>query len=129
MTMENTIHLSNEARALIEKYLVTFAPGEDTTYRQPSNYADTVFLVLDMIKTCVLALGEGRNHGMPGIPQPEVNVSGVLAATLKLLPIEEFNLLDILRESVRNPPASQTVLDDDFCIENIFLTPPPGILN
>jgi hypothetical protein len=129
--MEQPIQLSPQTRVLIQKHLVMFAPKDNAGgHKQPSNYTDTVYLVLDMIKTSILALGEGRNHGMPGIPQPEVNVSGVLTAVLKLLPLEEFNLLDLLREAVANESSGSNEPDlDNFELSNYFLTPPHELLN
>lgn len=118
-------------RTFVEKHLVLFSNTDDSKSKLPlgvSCYADAAHLVADMLKTCILALGEGRNHGMPGIPQPEVNVSGVLSLVLELLPIEEFNLLDILLEAASSEDTVQ-YKDDDFCIENFLLSPPPGLLN
>lgn len=129
--MEQPIQLSPQARAMIQKHLVMFASSSNaSSHLQTANYTDTIYLALDLIKTSILALGEGRNHGLPGIPQPEVNVSGVLTAVIKLLPLEEFNLLDLLREAVAIEPISGTDQDlDNFALSNYFLNPPQELLN
>lgn len=96
----------------------------DSLSLRVSGYADVMYLISDIVKVCILALGDGENHGNRNIPEPSSNISGVLGIILDLIPYEEIDLLDRLREAVLNETEITEVEADDFILETIFLTPP-----
>ena len=60
-------------------------------------YLETSFMISNLLKVCILAL---YTDGSPGksIPQPTHNVQEVLKYILELIPLEEMELLDELRD-------------------------------
>lgn len=89
----------------------------DTVQLNVSGYGDVMHLISDIVKVCMLAL-EGETS-CKRIPEPNVNISGVLGIILDLIPYEEAELLDAIRESVLNPIAA-----DDWIEDNLFLRVP-----
>lgn len=126
--MDN-LHLPEPLRALAKDHFVLLHRENpdhrrDTLELRVSGYADILYLVNDIVKVCILALGDGENHD-DRIPQPEVNVSGVLRIILDLLPYEEFDLLDKIREAVLDPAVeASSEWDDDTLLKSISLVMP-----
>jgi hypothetical protein len=87
-----------------------------------SGYEDVMHLVSDIVKVCILAL-EGETSYLR-IPEPTHNICGVLAIVLDLIPYEEAGLLDMIREQMLYPSEVETKEEQDFLIENYYLSPP-----
>jgi len=127
--MKNTIHLTESFRNLAKGNLVLLEPEnnkekQDTARLTVSGYVDVMYLITDIVKTCIVALeqepGSGSPHGA------NKSISHLLSIILDLIPYEEADLLDVIREALLQP-IEET--DDDWLVENIFLTPPAALLN
>lgn len=136
--MTNQIsYLPPALRELAQKHFVLLESNDDnkrnTIQFNLSGYSEVMSLIADFVKVCILALEAGENGATSHIPEPYVNISGVLAVILDLLPYEEADLLDLLRELVLQPDHLQPIeeiqqVDDQFLLENIFLTVPKELL-
>src|SRR6478609_7214463 len=93
----------------------------DTVQINLSGYADVMYLMADIVKVCMLAL-EGETS-CNRIPEPNTNISGVLGILLDLIPYEEADLLDMLREAVLNP------VTEELLEENLYLIMPSELIN
>ena len=89
-----------------------------------SGYSDVMFLIADIVKTCLLALEGAETENCSRIPGPTSNIGGVLGIVLDLLPYEEMDLLDKIRDAVLEPKA---VPEEEFILENLFLTMPTSL--
>ena len=131
--MTNQIkHLPPELRQMAEKHFVllesqNIKKKRDTIQLNLSGYSDVMFLIADIVKVCILAL-EG-DTSCNRIPEPTTNISGVLGIILDLVPYEEADLLDHLREAVLQPTEEQTEEREDYILENLFLTLPTSFQN
>lgn len=92
-----------------------------------SGYSDVMFLIADIVKTCLLALEGAETENCSRIPGPNTNISGVLGIVLDLLPYEEMDFIDKIREAVLHPADAEDVDNDGFVLENIFLTLPASL--
>jgi len=81
-----------------------------------------MFLMADIVKVCMLAL-EGETSSSR-IPEPVTNISGVLGIILDLIPYEEAELLDTIRQQLLNPSQPQ---EDEILLENYCLIPPTAL--
>ena len=136
--METNIHMPEQLRELAKKHFVMLESHNvikkcDTLQLRLSGYADVMYLISDIVKTCILALNDGGSNYNRNIPEPDTNISGVLGIILDLVPYEEADLLDKLRESVLNPSTAESdtafSVDDEILYENLFLSPPAEQLN
>jgi len=131
--MNNQIkHLPPELRQIAEKHFVllesqNIKKKRDTIQLNLSGYSDVMFLIADIVKVCILAL-EG-DTSCNRIPEPTTNISGVLGIILDLVPYEEADFLDHLREAVLQPTEEQTEELEDYILENLFLTLPTSFQN
>lgn len=121
-------HLPLPLRELAAKHFVlleskNIARKRDTIELNLSGYSDVMFLVADIVKVCILAL-DGENNTGAHIPEPSTNIIGVLSIILDLLPYEEADLLDHIREAVLQPTEEPTEEREDYILENLFLTLP-----
>ena len=91
-----------------------------------SGYSDVMFLIADIVKVSILALDGAQIESSSRIPEPTTNISGVLGIILDLLPYEEADLLDHIREVVLQP-ETQTEEIEEYFLENIFLTIPASL--
>ncbi len=129
--MTNQItHLPSDLREMAAKHFVlleskNIAKKRDTISLNLSGYSDVMFLVADIVKVCILALESEPIEGR--IPEPTTNISGVLSIILDLLPYEEADLLDHIREAVLQPNETHTEEPEHFILENIFLMPPTSL--
>lgn len=96
----------------------------DTVELNISGYADVMYLMADIVKVCMLALESNTSSNR--IPEPETNISGVLGIVLDLIPYEEADFLDTIREIILNPTQDTY---DDLLIENFFLQLPTQLLD
>ena len=92
----------------------------DAVALQLSGYSDIMFLIADLVKVCILAL-ESEAIGVR-IPEPTTKISGVLSIILDLLPYEEADLLDHIREAVLQ--TAEIPPKEEYILENLFLTVP-----
>lgn len=125
--------LPPELRDLAAKYFVLLESQNvkkkrDTIQLNLSGYSDVMFLIADIVKVSILALEAGEHGGSAHIPEPSTNIAGVLGVILDLIPYEEADLLDYIRESVLQPEEATLILTD-FIEENIFLSPPSQLVN
>jgi hypothetical protein len=124
--MTQTIHqLPPALRQMAEKHFVLLesknrAKKRDTLSLHLSGYSDVMFLIADIVKVSLLALD--CESSSTRIPEPNANISGVLSIILDLLPYEEAELLDQIREAVLQP--TEAPLMEEYLLENIFLTVP-----
>jgi hypothetical protein len=96
------------------------AQKRDAVALHLSGYSDVMFLIADIVKVSLLALD--CETGSTRIPEPNANISGVLGIILDLLPYEEAELLDRIREAVLQPTEPPPM--EEYLLENIFLTVP-----
>ena len=125
-------HLPEPLRQLAEKHFVllesqNIKKKRDTIQLNLSGYSDVMFLIADIVKVCILAL-EG-DTSCNRIPEPTTNISGVLGIILDLVPYEEADLLDHIREAVLQPTDEPTEDRADNILENLFLTLPISFQN
>jgi hypothetical protein len=124
--MTKTItHLPPTLRQMAEKHFVLLesknkAKKRDVVALNLSGYSDVMFLIADIVKVSLLALEFETSSTR--IPEPNINISGVLSIILDLLPYEEAELLDCIREAVLEP--AETPSTEEYLLENIFLTVP-----
>jgi hypothetical protein len=124
--MKTEIKLPDSLRELAAKHFVLLEPvnvakKRDTISLHLSGYSDAMYMVADIVKVCILALGDDNSHSSAHIPEPTTNISGVLSIILDLIPYEEIDLLDKIREAVLNPKPTEE--DWDFILESISLNP------
>jgi hypothetical protein len=124
MTKTNT-HLPPALRQMAEKHFVLLesknrAKKRDAVALNLSGYSDVMFLIADIVKVSLLALE--FETSCTRIPEPNANISGVLSIILDLLPYEEAELLDHIREAVLQPIEPPPM--EEYLLENIFLTVP-----
>ncbi|MDD5149526.1 MAG: hypothetical protein PHC28_03460 [Flavobacterium sp.] len=112
-------------RQMAEKHFVLLesknrAKKRDAVQLNLSGYSDVMFLIADIVKVSLLALEFETSSTR--IPEPNTNISGVLSIILDLLPYEEAELLDQIREAILQP--TEIPPTEDYLLENIFLTVP-----
>ena len=71
------------------------------TYRVDS-YLDLMFLIINLIKVCIVALEENEQLCDLEVPNPKYNVMEVLRFVTQLIPSEELALVDKLSELLEN---------------------------
>ena len=126
--MNNQIkHLPPELSQMAEKHFVLLESQNnkkkrDTIQLNLSGYSDLMYLIADITKVCMLAMEYETNFSR--IQEPMSNISGVLGIILDLIPYEEADLLDHLREAVLQPTDEQLEDREDYILENLFLTLP-----
>lgn len=123
--MDRITYLPDNLRQMAEKHFVLLESQNvkkkrDTIQLNLSGYSDVMFLIADIVKVCILAL-EGETS-CKRIPEPTTNISGVLGIILDLIPYEEADLLDHIREAVLQPADEPTEDREDYILENIFLS-------
>lgn len=125
--MKTLTHLPQPLRELATKHFALLESqnpkkGLDTLQLNLSGYSDVMFLMADIVKVCMLAL-EGETSSSR-IPEPATNISGVLGIILDLIPYEEAELLDTIRQQLLNPSQPQ---EDEILLENYCLIPPTSL--
>ena len=130
--MTNQItNLPSALREIAAKHFVlleskNIAKKRDVIELNLSGYSDVMFLIADIVKVSIMALDGAQIESSSRIPEPTTNISGVLGIILDLLPYEEADLLDHIREVVLQP-ETQTEEIEEYFLENIFLTIPASL--
>ncbi|TBX68723.1 hypothetical protein EZL74_07975 [Flavobacterium silvisoli] len=124
--MKTITHLPQPLRELAAKHFVLLQSQNpknkrDTIELNLSGYADVMYLMADIVKVCMLAL-EGETS-FSRIPEPATNISGVLGIVLDLIPYEEADLLDKIREATLNP-TQEAPQEHDYILESVYLSLP-----
>src|SRR6476620_2640895 len=122
--MDTKLELPENLRAIAARHFVLLEPENvkkqrDMISLRLSGYSDVSHLIADIVKVCILALGDGNSYSSAHIPTPESNISGVLAIILDLIPYEEMDLLDAIRHDVLNPVVEEE--DWDFILRSVSL--------
>ena len=104
------IHLPPALREIETQHFVlleskNLAKKRDALQLNLSGYSDVMFLIADITKVCMLALD--NESSCTRIPEPSTNIRGILGIILDLLPYEEADLLDMIREAVLQPVAME----------------------
>jgi len=129
--MKNQIHhLPAALRAMVADHFVLLesqnvAKKRDSLQLNLSGYSDVFYLIADLTKVCMLALE--NETSLSRIPEPSTNICGVLGIILDLLPYEEADFLDKIREAALQPEVER-LEEEGFLLENLYLTLPTGIL-
>ena len=65
-------------------------------------YLDTSFIISNLLKVCIVAMEAGY-YSTRSIPEPEHNIREVLGYVLDMIPNEEMELLDVIRDLALEP--------------------------
>lgn len=132
--MNNIILPPNLREQLQNRFIllnsVNAAKKRDTIELNLSGYSDVMYLIADIVKVSILALD--GDHSYERIPEPVINICGVLGIILDLIPYEEADILDALRQAVLVPEEHQEKeihQKESYIIENYFLTPPSSLID
>ena len=117
-----THELPESLKQLAEKHFVllqseNIKKKRDSVSVNLSGYSDVAYLMSDIVKACLLALYGTDSNSHSRIPEPHTNISGVLSILLDLIPYEEFEFLDEIREEVL------AEVDWDFVLDGVLVTP------
>ncbi len=82
------------------------------TYRVDS-HLDLMFLVMNLIKVCIVALEENEQLCDLEVPNPKYNVMEVLRFVTQLIPSEELALLDKFSELLENIELEKKVVPEN----------------
>lgn len=66
------------------------------------NYSESLFLVSDIIKMCMLTLEAEEPVHYSSVMKQNINISSVLEVALQFLPLEEAEVLDELQVLLKN---------------------------
>lgn len=99
-----TLILDDRMQALAKKHFALLGPTnpKNETFDamiRVKGYNDLTLYTADLLKVCIMALGAQGSYSSALIPEPDVNISGVLELVLHMLPYEESALLDVLHQS------------------------------
>ena len=102
--MEDTINTLEDFKKLASRsfYVVHLSKtrkGKGTVKISVDSYAELSYFLLDTIKVCVAAL-DGEHESVTAVRNVSSAVSGVLAKLLDIVPLEEMDLLDKIRDMV-----------------------------
>ncbi|WNM18882.1 hypothetical protein [Flavobacterium capsici] len=131
--MNNIILPPNLREQLQNRFIllnsVNAAKKRDTIELNLSGYSDVMYLIADIVKVSILALD--GDHSYERIPEPVINICGVLGIILDLIPYEEADILDALRQAVLIPSEEEekAQTSESLVIENYFLTPPSSLID
>ena len=129
--MKNQIHhLPAALRAMVADHFVLLesknvAKKRDSLQLNLSGYSDVMYLIADITKVCMMALE--NETSCVRIPEPSTNICGVLGIILDLLPYEEADFLDKIREAALQPGEAE-MEEEGFILDNLYLTLPSAIL-
>ena len=98
----NKKEILNLITSLSEKDFSTLSPypfkkGLYTTGIVTEGYLDTSFMISNLLKVCITAM-DADYYSMRSIPEPEHNIREVLGYILDMIPHNEMELLDTIRD-------------------------------
>lgn len=99
----------------------------DSISLRVSGYEDVMHLIGNIVKVAMLALEGGGETDHRDISEPSVNISAVLGIILDLIPYEEAEMLDVIRNNWLEQELSSPMPDVTYIEENIFLIPPASL--
>ncbi|WP_339917422.1 HEPN domain-containing protein [Yeosuana marina] len=82
-----------------------FKEGYYTIGLVTEGYLDLSFMISNLLKVCILAM-EVEYYPTRSIPEPEHNIREVLGYVLDMIPHEEMELLDVIRDLALEPEIS-----------------------
>ena len=82
------------------------------TYRVDS-HLDLMFLIMNLIKVCIVALEENEQLCDLEVPNPKYNVMEVLRFITQLIPSEELALIDKLSELLEDIELEKKVATEN----------------
>ncbi|WP_445735307.1 HEPN domain-containing protein [Mariniflexile sp.] len=82
-----------------------FKKGHYTIGIVTEGYLETSFMISNMLKVCIIAM-EADYCSTRSIPEPEHNIREVLRYVLDMIPHEEMELLDVIRDLVLKPETN-----------------------
>ena len=103
----NNIEVSHFIKSLSKKDFSTLKPyplkkGHYTIELVTEGYLETSFMISNLLKVCITAM-ESDYRSTRSIPDPEHNIKEVLEYVLDLIPHNEMELLDVMRDLVLEP--------------------------
>ncbi|MCX2681402.1 HEPN domain-containing protein [Galbibacter sp. EGI 63066] len=82
-----------------------FKEGLYTTGIVTKGYLGTSFMISNLIKVCILAM-DSSCYSTRLIPEPEHNIREVLGYIIDIIPHDEMELLDVIRDLVLEPETN-----------------------
>lgn len=107
--MEENINTIEDLKELVSRSCHIVEPcnnrkGKSTAKIPIHSYAELSYFLMDAIKMSIAAL-DAEHEEVTAVSNVSSAVSGVLEKLLDVIPLEEMNLLDKIREMVTdNPP-------------------------
>jgi HEPN domain-containing protein len=106
----NGTDLLNFIKSLSKKDFSTLKPypfkkGYYTIGIVTEGYLETSFMISNLLKVCIIAM-ESDYCSTRTIPEPEHNIKEVLGYVLDMIPHEEMELLDVIRDLALEPEIS-----------------------
>tara|TARA_R110002096_G_scaffold419229_1_gene623749 strand:- start:1820 stop:2983 length:1164 start_codon:yes stop_codon:yes gene_type:complete len=100
----NDIGLSNFIKSLSKKVFSSLSPypfkeGHYTIGLVTEGYLETSFMISNLLKVCIIAM-EADCCSTRSIPEPEHNIKEVLGYVLDMIPHNEMELLDVMRDLI-----------------------------
>lgn len=94
--LKNLELLTKEHGQALQPKILGFNVGQF----QVNGYQDLLFHIEAMINVCILALGNPNAEEHKNIREPHVHVQTVLEIAAQLIPFEEAEILDQMRELI-----------------------------
>ncbi|WP_308993798.1 HEPN domain-containing protein [Mariniflexile litorale] len=82
-----------------------FKKGQYTNGLVTEGYLDTSFMISNLLKLCIIAM-ETDYCSTHSIPNPEHNIKEVLGYILDMIPHNEMELLDVIRDLILEPETN-----------------------
>ena len=76
-----------------------FKEGHYTIGLVTEGYLETSFMISNLLKVCIIAM-EADCCSTRSIPEPEHNIKEVLGYVLDMIPHNEMELLDVMRDLI-----------------------------
>jgi hypothetical protein len=109
--MEDKIKIDDQLREVLQRHLRLFTltnPKKKAFYldTRVTGYSDVMYQIANLVKVSILALEAQEVYSSYRIPEPNINISGVLSSILNMLPYEEMHLLDIFHDNLLDKKAA-----------------------
>lgn len=110
--MNDKIKTIEEVKELASRSFYVVKPcknrrGEATVEIPIDSYAELSYFLIDVLKVSVAAL-EADSEGVGNVRNVPIAVSGVLEKIIKIIPMEEMDLLDKIHQMVLHVPEEET---------------------